>query len=165
MFTSDNESEPLSFNSHLDGVGSPNLSRKSHHLKPSFRSNSKCPFIPPLHALGRYCQVMRVLSIELSDIMWLDVNFLESDYLLGTVMNEYYEPTHDLTFINVQLYGIFGCTIYPRSWRNGWIKMMMSLKCPHNKCGLILGNILVTIIVTTNRVTNERKTSWKPQIY
>jgi hypothetical protein len=40
--------------------------------------------------------------------LWLDVNFSESDYLWGTVMNEYYEPAYGLTFLSVQLYGIFG---------------------------------------------------------
>ena len=49
LFTSDNENEPLGSNFHFDGVGSPNLSRKTPHLKPGLRSNSKCPFIPPLH--------------------------------------------------------------------------------------------------------------------
>ena len=108
MFTSDNENEPLDFNSDLDGVGSPNLSRETPHLKPGLRSNSKCPFIPPLHTLGCCGQVVRVPYIELPDIMWLDANFLESDYLWGIVMNEYYEPTHGLTFFSVQLYGVFG---------------------------------------------------------
>jgi hypothetical protein len=40
--------------------------------------------------------------------MWLDINFSEFDYLWGTVMNKYYKPTHGLTFLNVQLYGVFG---------------------------------------------------------
>ena len=106
LFTSDNENEPL--DSHLDGVGSPNLSREILNLKPGLRSNSKYPFIPPLHTLGRCGQVVRVPCTELPDVMWLDANFLEFDYLWGTVMNEYYEPTHGLTIFSVQLYGIFG---------------------------------------------------------
>ena len=46
--------------------------------------------------------------------MWLDANFSEFDYLWGTVMNEYYEPTHGLTFLSVQLYGIFGLHNVPK---------------------------------------------------
>jgi hypothetical protein len=108
LFTSDNENEPLGSNSHLDGVGSPNLSRETPHLKPGLRSNSRRPLIPPLHTLGRCGQVVRVPCIELPDVMWLDANFSEFDYLWGIVMNEYYEPTHGLTFLSVQLYGVFG---------------------------------------------------------
>ena len=108
LFTSDNENEPLDSNSHLDGVGSLNLSRETPHLKPYLRSNSKCPFIPSLHTLGRCGQVVRVPCIELPDVMWLDANLSESDYLWRTVMNEYYESTHGLIFLSVQLYGVFG---------------------------------------------------------
>ena len=113
LFTSDNENEPLGSNSHLDGVGFPNLSRETPHLKPGLRSNSKCLLIPPLHTLGRYGQVVRVPCIGFPDVMWLDANFSESDYLWETVMNEYYEPTHGLTFFSVQLYGIFGLNDVP----------------------------------------------------
>ena len=84
-----------------------NLSRETPHLKLGLRSNSKCPVIPPLHTLGRCGQVVRVPCIESPDVMWLDANFSESDYLWGTVMNEYYEPTDGLTFLSVRLYGIF----------------------------------------------------------
>ena len=81
LVTYDNENEPLGSDSHLDGVGSPNLSRDTPHLKPGLRSNFKCPFIPPLHTLGRCSQIVRVTCIGLPDLMWLDANFLEFDYL------------------------------------------------------------------------------------
>ena len=81
LFTSDNKNEPLGSNSHLDGVGSPDLSRETPHLKPDLRSNSKCPFILPLHTLGCCGQVVRIPCIQLPDVMWLDANFLEFDYL------------------------------------------------------------------------------------
>lgn len=81
MFTYDNENEPLGSDSHLDGVGSPNLSRDTLHLKPDLRSNFKCLFIPPLHTLERCSQIVRVTCIKLSDLTWLDANFSEFDYL------------------------------------------------------------------------------------
>ena len=108
LFTFDNENEPLGSNSLVDGEGSPNLSRETPHLKPGLRSNSRHLLVPPLHTLGRCSQVVRVPCIELPDVMWLDANFSEYDYLWGTVMNEYYEPTHGLTFLSIQLYGVFG---------------------------------------------------------
>lgn len=103
----------------------------THHVNVSFLPSSfwslvvhSCVLDTLLHTLGR-CG----LVCWTPDVIWLDANFLNSNYFWRTFMNKYSEPVHDLIFLESNCMVFLDYTIYPRSWYNKWMKMMMSLKC------------------------------------